>query len=218
MSRKERKIKRNFKVFCEGDSEYHYIDEMRRQLNLSIAIKPVNMKGGGYSNFLHSLQTDGTANCLVKFIIIDGDKAAKEQSEMKNLQELINYCILQNDSKRIPHVLIINFPDFEYIACLHTPQYKGQNTEQYIVKELGYNCLDDFKADSKIYNVLNTNGNSKELMLHALQGKKTFVTNTYKVNKKAYEMTINTVYDWNIFEHRNSNMKDYFEIINAFND
>lgn len=191
---------------------------MRRQRNLSIAIKPVNMKGGGYSNFLHDLQTDGTANCLAKFIIIDGDKAAKEQGEMKNLQELINYCILQNNCKRIPHVLIINFPDFEYIACLHMPRYKGQDTEQYILKELGYKSLEDFKADSKIYQVLNTNGNSNELMLQALQGKKTFVANTYKVNKKTYEMTINTIYDWNIFEHRNSNIKDYFEIINAFNE
>ena len=218
MSRKQREIKRNFKVFCEGDSEYHYIEEMKRQLNLSIAIKEVNMKGGGYSNFLHHLKTDGTANCLAKFIIIDGDRAANEPSEMKNLRELINFCILQNESKRIPHVLIINFPDFEYIACLHTPEYKGQNTEQYIIKKLGYDSLDDFKADSKIYHVLNTNGNSNELMLQALQGKKTFVTNTYEVDKKSFEMTMDTVYDWDLFGQRNSNIKDYFEILNAFND
>lgn len=47
MSRKTREIKKNFKVFCEGDTECHYIDEMRRRLKLSIALKPVNMKGGG---------------------------------------------------------------------------------------------------------------------------------------------------------------------------
>ncbi len=47
MSRKVREIKKNFKVFCEGDTEYHYVDEMRRQLKLSITLKPVNMKGGG---------------------------------------------------------------------------------------------------------------------------------------------------------------------------
>lgn len=216
MSRKERKIKRNFKVFCEGDTEYHYIDEMRQQLNLSIAIKLVNMKGGGYGNFLHSLQTDGTANCLAKFIIIDGDKAASEQGELKKLQELINYCTLQNKSKRIPHILIINFPDFEYIACLHTPQYKGQKTGQYIVKELGYSNLDAFKADSKIYTVLNTNGNSSERMLKSLEGKKAFIANTYNINKKTYEMTVDTAYDWDAFGYQNSNIKDYFEIINGF--
>ncbi len=52
MSRKVRQTKKTFKVFCEGDTEYHYIDEMKSQLKLSIVIKPVNMKGGGDGNFL----------------------------------------------------------------------------------------------------------------------------------------------------------------------
>jgi len=29
LSRKIRKIEKHFKVFCEGDTEYHYIDEMK---------------------------------------------------------------------------------------------------------------------------------------------------------------------------------------------
>ncbi len=41
MSRKIRETKKNFKVFCEGDTEYNYIDEMRRQKRFSIAIKHV---------------------------------------------------------------------------------------------------------------------------------------------------------------------------------
>lgn len=86
MSRKTRETKKNFKVFCEGDTEYNYIDEMRRQKRLSIAIKPVNMKGGGYSNFLEQVKTDGTTNCLAKFIIIDGDRAVEEEGERKNYE------------------------------------------------------------------------------------------------------------------------------------
>lgn len=43
MSRKIRTTQKNFKVFCEGDTEYNYIDEMRRQKKLSISLKPVNM-------------------------------------------------------------------------------------------------------------------------------------------------------------------------------
>lgn len=129
MSRKVREIKKNFKVFCEGDTEYHYVDEMRRQLKLSITLKPVNMKGGGYSSFLDSLKTDSNTNCLAKFIIIDGDRAVSESGEKAKLRELVEYCILQNDSGRTPHVLIVNDPDFEYVGCLHTPEYRGQNTE-----------------------------------------------------------------------------------------
>ena len=118
LNRKTRVTKKNFKVFCEGDTEYNYIDEMRRQKRLSIALKPVNMKGGGYSNFLEQVKIDGTTNCLAKFIIIDGDRAVMEEGEKNNLRDLLEYCILQNRSGRIPHFLIVDYPDFEYIEVI----------------------------------------------------------------------------------------------------
>lgn len=85
---------------------------MRRQKKLTITLKLVNMEGGGYRNFLEQVKTDGTTNCLAKFIIIDGDRALAEEGEKKNLRELLNYCILQNKNGKIPHFLIINDPDF----------------------------------------------------------------------------------------------------------
>ena len=68
MSRKLREIKKVFKIFCEGDSEYNYFDSMKRERKLSLAIKLVNMKGGGYGNFLEKIREDGNTNCLAKFI------------------------------------------------------------------------------------------------------------------------------------------------------
>lgn len=217
MSRKTRITKKIFKVFCEGDTEYNYIDEMRRQKNLSIALKPVNMKGGGYSSFLEHVKTDGTTNCLAKFIIIDGDKAVTEGSEKKNLRELLNYCILQNQSGRIPLFLIVNYPDFEYIACMHTQKYKGQNVAQYIVKELGYKSIDEFKADKKVYDALNANGNSYALMLSTLRNENCFVINNYSISKKQYEIKISTIYDWEKLGRKGSNINEFFEVINSFN-
>lgn len=79
MSRKERSTKKTFKVFCEGDTEYSYIDELRRQKKLSIALKMVNMKGGGYRSFLEQVRIDGITNCLAKFIVIDGDRAFSDE-------------------------------------------------------------------------------------------------------------------------------------------
>lgn len=216
MSRKTRETKKNFKVFCEGDTEYNYIDEMRRQKRLSIAIKPVNMKGGGYSNFLEQVKTDGTTNCLAKFIIIDGDRAVVEEGEKKNLRELLEYCILQNQSGRIPHFLIVDYPDFEYIACLHTPKYKGQNIAQYIVKELRYNSVDEFKADDKIYNVLNTNENSSDRMISMLRKENSFIVNKYSIKKNLYEIKISTSYDWEKLGRKGSNINEFFEIISSF--
>ena len=190
---------------------------MRLQENLSIVMKPVNMEGGGYSNFLEQVKTDGTANCLAKFIIIDGDRAIKESGEKKNLRELLEYCILQNRSGRIPHFLIVNYPDFEYIACLHTPKYKGQNVARYISKEWGYKSLDEFKTDKKVYHVLNTNGNSHTLMLSSLKKDNCFVINEYKINNKQYEVKISTIYDWENLGKRGSNFNEFFEVISSFN-
>ena len=189
---------------------------MRRQKRLSIAIKPVNMKGGGYSNFLEQVKTDGTTNCLAKFIIIDGDRAVAEEGEKKNLRELLEYCILQNQSGRIPHFLIVDYPDFEYIACLHTPKYKGQDVAQYIVKELGYKSVDEFKADEKVYNVLNANGNSSNLMLSLLRKDNCFIVNEYYIKKKQFEIKISTVYDWEKLGKKGSNINEFFEIISSF--
>lgn len=173
------------------------------------------MRCGGYSNFLDTLKTDGNTNCLAKFIIIDGDRVAKHSGEKQKLQELIDYCILQNKLKKIPHILIVNCPDFEYIACLHMQDYKGQNVAQYI-KKLGYHKIDEFKADVKVYDLLNTKGNSSELMIEALNGKNSFIKNQYAVNRDMYEINIKTDYDWSKIGLRGSNFNEYFEIIKYF--
>lgn len=167
------------------------------------------MKGGGYSNFLEKIKIDGTSNCLAKFIIIDGDRAVADDGERKNLQELLEYCILQNQSERTPHILIVDYPHFEYIACLHTPKYKGQIVAQYITKELGYKNIDEFKANKKVYNVLNTNGNSYSLMLSLLREENCFVINNCSISKKKYEIKVSTVYDWEKLGRKGSNINEF---------
>lgn len=174
------------------------------------------MKGGGYKSFLDSLRIDGNANCLAKFIIIDGDKAVSEEGERKNLRELLEYCILQNNSGRTPHILIVNYPDFEYIGCLHTPGYKDQIVKQYITREMGYKDIEDFKSDKKIYQVLNTNGNSSRIMLERLKRENCFVVNMCTVNKKRFEVKADTSCDWEKLGRRGSNINEYFEILNCF--
>lgn len=217
MSRKQQKTRRTFKVFCEGDTEYNYVDEMRKKFNLMIRIKPVNMKGGGYSSFLDALRIDGDTNCLAKFIIVDADRVKSNSGEKQNLKKLIDYCILQNKSERIPHILIVNCPNFEYVACLHSPNYKGQNEEQYIKQFFKYKNLDAFKADEKIYSVLNTRENSFEHMLEVLKKRKSFLSNEYSVNKQYFEIKVlRTIYDWNEIGGKGANIKEYFEIIRYF--
>lgn len=56
MSREKRKLRKKFIVFCEGDTEYNYIDTMRLNQGVELALKPINMHGGGYSNFLEVIK------------------------------------------------------------------------------------------------------------------------------------------------------------------
>jgi hypothetical protein len=67
---------------------------MRKKQGVEIALKPINMHGGGYSNFLRKIKTESQTNCLAKFIIIDADRILKDSGEAENFKKLLEYCIL----------------------------------------------------------------------------------------------------------------------------
>lgn len=81
MSRPKRKLQKRFVVFCEGDTEYNYIDKIRKRQDVQIALKPINMHGGGYTNFLRKIKIESQTNCLAKFIIVDADRLVKHYEE-----------------------------------------------------------------------------------------------------------------------------------------
>ncbi len=122
MSRPVRKLQKRFVVFCEGDTEYNYIDKMRKRQDVQISLKPINMHGGGYANFLKKIKTESQSNCLAKFIIVDADRLMKHYEEKDSFLRLADYCRLQNKKGNIPHFLIVNNPDFERRSrsdCVH---------------------------------------------------------------------------------------------------
>ena len=53
MSRPQRSLRKIFIIYCEGDTEYHYINHMRKNQGVELSLKPVNIKGGGYLPFHH---------------------------------------------------------------------------------------------------------------------------------------------------------------------
>ena len=214
MSRKERSIKKVFKVFCEGDTEYNYFDNIRTTKNISLAIRPVNMGGGGYANFISKLKCDSNSNCIAKFIVVDGDKALTDSSEQKRLDELIQYCRIQNNSKRIPHILIVDFPDFEYVACLHFENYNGKNSEQFITDELKYKSISDFKSDKKVLINIEKKGGSFNNLLKAINRNNVIVDNEISVKKKIYEITVGKTeyYSQNIGK-KGTNINDFFDVL-----
>ena len=54
MSRKKRLVEKDFKVFCEGDTEHNYFEYIRKNKKVSLAIRPINMDtvGSGTIKFL----------------------------------------------------------------------------------------------------------------------------------------------------------------------
>ena len=156
MSRKQRILKKRYAIFCEGDTEYNYTEKMRKNQGVELVLKPINMHGGGYSNFLRQIKKEAQTNYLARFIIVDADRITTVSGEKENFLKLLEYCRIQNDKGNAPIFVVADNPDFEYIACLHDEEYKGQDTKNYIVKTWGYKNLDAFKNDKDVYEFLNT--------------------------------------------------------------
>lgn len=214
MSRPQRELKKRFIVFCEGDTEYNYIDKMRKNQGVEIALKPINMHGGGYANFLKKIKTESSKNCLAKFVIIDADRISNDSCEKDAFLKLLEYCSLQNSKGLTPHFLIVNNPDFEYTSCLHIPEYNGQDVKRFIEKTLKFGSLEQFKKTIQIYDFLNSNGNSYKNMIEKVNDKKKFIKNDYSVKKKNFDISIkSTRINWDFQVGRNTNMDEFFDVI-----
>lgn len=214
MSRPERRLQKRFVVFCEGDTKYNYIDKMRKRQDVHILLKPINMHGGGYSNFLKKIKTESQTNCLAKFVIVDADRMLKHHEKKEGFLLLADYCKLQNMKGASPHFLIVNNPNFEYVACLHVPEYKGQEVTRFLATVLGFQSLEYFKKNREVYECLNNGERSYQVLIHKLQCKDKFVKNTYSVNKKNFEISITrTDVIWELLDYKSSNMEEFFDVI-----
>lgn len=214
MSRQKRELQKRFVVFCEGDTEYNYIDKMRKNQGVLISLKPINMHGGGYANFLAQIKKESKTNCLAKFIIVDADRLKKHSGEKDGFLKLVEYCRLQNDKGVVPHFLIVDNPDFEYVACLHIPEYNGQDVTRFIQTRLNFQTLEQFKKHPLVYEVLNNGERSYKVLLNRIRGKEKFVKNSYVIKKKNFDISITkTDVTLDFLDRRGSNIEEFFDVI-----
>ena len=212
MARPERKLKRPFVLFCEGDTEYNYFDKMRHISNLDITLNLINMHGGGYNNFLKEIKKHSRKDCLASFIIVDGDRAQNINDEKENLKKLIDHCTDKNKDKLPPYILIINYPDFEYIACLHDPEYKGGDTKQHIEKNFNYTDIEKFKKEKNIFEFLNTEPRHHKNIFSVLEKKLKVISNEIE-DRKTNISVINTNVNFDALGQKGSNICEFFSII-----
>ncbi len=78
---------------------------VKRQ-DVQITLKPINMHGGGYSNFLKKIKMESQTNCLAKFIIVDADRLVKHYEEKESFLQLAEFCRLQNKKGITSHFLM----------------------------------------------------------------------------------------------------------------
>lgn len=215
MSRPKRRLRKNFVVFCEGDTEYNYINKMRCNQGVHISIHLVNMGGGGYSSFLRSIKSESMVNCLAKFIIIDADRLQKHARELPKFKELFEYCKIQNQKRSTPIFLILNNPDFEFLACLHDPEYKNQNQDIYLKKKFGYTSIEQFKKENDVYAILNTVPCSYNIMLGKTNYLPKIIINKYTCKKASFEIIITeSKLDLDMLSSKGSNIGEFFDMIN----
>ena len=214
MSRKQRVLKKRYAIFCEVDTEYNYTEKMRKKQGVELVLKPINMHGGGYSNFLRQIKKESQTNYLAKFIIVDADRIVSVPGEKENFLRLLEYCRIQNDKGNTPLFVIADNPDFEHVACLHDTDYKGQDTKGYIVKTWGYKNLDAFKNDTEVYEFLNSEKRSFEVLLGILRRQDKLVKNLYEIKKKTFDIRIkSTVFNQDMLDQRVSNIEEFFDVI-----
>lgn len=214
MSRPKRELRKRFDVFCEGDTEYNYVNGMRTKQGVELALNVINMEGGGYSNFLNAVKTKGQSNCIAKFIIIDGDRIKKDAGELVNFKALFEYCVRENKKGGISYFLIVDNPDFEYAACLHAENYKGQNPEQFITKILGFSGIKEFKKKQDVYDYLNNGDKNYQTMLHRIKDINKIVKNIYTIDKKRFDVKItDNLCNMENVDVKGTNINEFFEVI-----
>ena len=145
---------------------------------------------------------------------MDVDRLMKHPGEKDSFLQLAEYCRLQNKKGTNPHFLIVNNPDFEYVACLHVPEYKGQEVTRFLQTVLGVQSLEQFKKNTEVYECLNNGKRSYQVLIQKIQGKDKFIQNTYSVKKKNFEIAISRKdVKWELLDCKGSNMEEFFDVI-----
>ena len=118
---------------------------------MEISLRPINMKGGGYANFLNEIKTKGQSNGLARFIIVDADRMQSHSGEDAAFLRLLEYCRQQNRQKAIPRFLISPHPALEHVACLHAADCSDQSTGKSILENMMFPSMTEFKRREDIY-------------------------------------------------------------------
>ena len=215
-----RSVQQNVKVLVEGFTEKYYVSGLKNSTKTVLNIQPpVNMDGGGYTNFIKEVKKLDYKACVAIFIIIDLDNVSKDKD---NLYKLINLCKQKTLNTKIPYFLIGTNSDFEYFSCCHSNTYKDTDTTAYILNTFKYKTITEYKADTKVYNKLNTTPCNYTNAINKTKSRyttnNTFFKNNYTKNIAGANITISMKKNSpsinpDALSLKHSNLFEFFNII-----
>lgn len=214
-----RLAKKKFVVYCEGDTEENYIAGLRAWLrserpDVEVAVdRPINMHGGGFGEFLSRVKKGSFSNCIARFVLVDFDRCASNPREARVFRELVEYCRVQA-YRKTPCFLIVTNPRFEYAACLHSPRYRGQGIDAFLLGEFGYPAVDDFKTDRQVWQRLNKGDCGHEVLCAASRSRRGVVSHEYRKRRSSFEVAMTRLdVDEGRFGAKGTNLGELYDVI-----
>lgn len=183
--RKKRWLAKKCVIYCEGQTELHYIKGLKRWVKESyptveILLEPIDVKGGGYADMLKKLRKEPDSNCVARIALIDFDRFTQHPEEKTVFEDIVETS-RSSIKKRIPIIVIASNENFEYVICCHDPNYKKGQTDSFLRQHWNYASLDEVKEDERIWDACNRGKRSLEVALSVLDVGPRLVENSIKI-------------------------------------
>lgn len=216
--RVKRQLVREFLVYCEGKTERHYIDGLRRWLHecnpsSRVKIKSVEIKGGGYGAILNILKKEPDSNCMARIVLLDFDRYKNVEGEAAFFRKLVDYS-KTSYKKAVPCILVVSNENFEYALCCHDACYNEIDSTTFLCKSWGYRNLDDCKADERIWDKAHAENRGHEWVMKRMEGKSLVVENDIDIKHSKTAIKLKQVrFDEALYHIRGVNLKDLFDLV-----
>lgn len=210
-------LAKRYEVFCEGQTEQHYLNGLRGYLhdeNPSIRVKIdlTCVGGGGYKSIYKALAKQPDSGCIARFALLDYDRYSNMPAERIWFERLVELSRLSRKSK-VPSILIVSNEDFEYTLCCHDPRYQNGDTKQWLTGQWGYSDLGACKSDERIWDKANAGPNSIKNAIWHLRDRKPIIANDIKINRNKLDITLKAVDHKSESAQRTSNLYDLTEVL-----
>lgn len=155
MSRRKIKLCQNLStsvkimVLTEGQTEKNYLKELKNKLlDSSFKLEIENICNGNYASFLDKI-AEYRGMETPTLIVVDLDRAANDDAELKHLKELIDKLVKINKQNNI----FLTYPNFETFLSAHFDPFCND-----LKGKLGFRNSDEIKSRTDILDKIENHG------------------------------------------------------------